>query len=72
MITEKDLEITTVKCYDIDRPRIKTLGQRLKLLERGSSSQPYTISRALDALNREINAAIEVFNSMDPKKGGVK
>lgn len=57
MDSATDLEITTVKCFKGDLPRVKRLGERLETLERAGFANQHTISRALDALDRETAAA---------------
>jgi hypothetical protein len=57
MPTDTSLELTSTKCFKDDTARIKRLGEVLEARERTGFSSQHTLSRALDALERELAKA---------------
>ena len=56
MPTDTDLELTKTSCFKADLARIRALGERLEVLDKAGFSNQHTVSRALDALEREVAA----------------
>ena len=50
--------LTAARCFKVDAPRIQRLGEILEAKERAGFASQHTLSRALDALEREL-AAVE-------------
>lgn len=59
MPTDTDLDLTKTNCFKGDLARIKRAGEALEVLEKAGFSSQHTVSRAIDALYRELSLPMD-------------